>query len=249
MVFLEVLHVLLLELLVLLVDLVLLLDHFDDVGDLGLVEDLVHGGVAEVAEDEGEGVEQDDVDVVVAQHFRLGQRLLQLLLDEDVDLVQVLQERRVQVLLYVHDVLEQRLQEAVQTDHTSEYPADPEVLAGNVEEIGIEVLHLEDGVDLVEGDLDDLLVCQFLLHVEEVIHELTDVPDCIGEDGDPFANGDVLRGLADGSVDEEFCRFEDVLVVLGLVEEGEGLVVELDVPVYISAHPYYYYRCLREGSQ
>ncbi len=92
---LEVLHFLLLEFLVLLVDLVLFLDHFDDVCDFSLIKDLVHGGVSEVAEDEGEGVEQDDVDVVVAQYLSLRKRFLEFLLDKDVDLVQVLQKGRV----------------------------------------------------------------------------------------------------------------------------------------------------------
>jgi hypothetical protein len=91
-------------------------------------------------------------------------------------------------------------------------------------------------VYLVEGHFDDFLVGQLLLDVEEVVHELTDVPDCIGQHAHPLAHYDVLRGLADSRVHEELSCLEDVLVVLGLVEEGEGLVIELDVPVYLGAH-------------
>lgn len=92
-------------------------------------------------------------------------------------------------------------------------------------------------MNLVEGHLDDFLIGQLFLHVEEVVHELADVPDCIGQHAHPLTHHDVLRGLADCRIHEELRSLEDVLVVFGLVEEGEGLVVELDVPVYLRAHP------------
>lgn len=57
-------------------------------------------------------------------------------------------------------------------------------------------------MDLVEGHFDDFLVGQLLLHVEEVVHELADVPDCVGQHTHPLAHDDVLGGLADGRVDE-----------------------------------------------
>lgn len=100
---------------------------------------------------------------------------------------------------------------------------------------------------LVEGDLDDFLIGQFLLHIEEVVHELADVPHRIGQYTHPLTHYDVLRGLADGCIDEKLCSLEDVFVVFGLVEEGEGFIVELDVPVYLSAHTIIFKQFWREG--
>lgn len=86
MVFLELLHILLLEFLVLLVNLILLLDHLDDMAHLGLVQDLVHSRVPEITQDQGERIQQNDVYVMIAQDLCFGEGLFKLLLDEDVDL-------------------------------------------------------------------------------------------------------------------------------------------------------------------
>jgi hypothetical protein len=117
----------------------------------------VHGGIAEVAQHEGEGIEEDDVDVVVSQFFGGRQGLLQFLLDEDVDFVEVLQEGFIQILLDGFDVVEEGFEEAVESDDAGVDAVDSEVLAGHVEEAGVEVLDFEYSVDLEEGYLDYFL--------------------------------------------------------------------------------------------
>ena len=71
MVVLELLKLLLLELLELLVDLILLLNHLDDVVDLGLIQDLMHGCISEVPQQQRQSIQQYDVYVVIAQDFCL----------------------------------------------------------------------------------------------------------------------------------------------------------------------------------
>jgi hypothetical protein len=139
----------------------------------------VHGIVSEISQQEREGVQQNDVDVMVSEDLCFREGFFQFLLDEYVNLVQILQEGAVQVLLDVFDVLEQCFDEAVEADHACEYSADSEVLAGDIKKVRIKILYFEDGMNLVECNLDDFLIRKLLLDVKEVIHQLADIPDCV----------------------------------------------------------------------
>lgn len=54
-------------------------------------------------------------------------------------------------------MVEEGLQEAVESDDAGEDSVYPEILTGHVEETGVEILNFEHPVDLKEGDFDDLL--------------------------------------------------------------------------------------------
>ena len=99
-------------------------------------------------------------------------------------------------------MLKKALQESVESNHACEYSADSEIFTGDVKKIRIQVLHFENSMNLVEGHFDDLLICQFFLNVEKIVHKLTDIPNCIREDGDPLLDIDVFRGLADVCINE-----------------------------------------------
>ena len=73
----------------------------------------------------------------------------------------------------------QSFKEPIEPNHWGEYAIYSEILAADVKERRIEVLYFENLMDHEERSFDDLGCCQLLLNVEEVIHELTDISDCI----------------------------------------------------------------------
>lgn len=131
-------------------------------------------------------------------------------------------------------MLKQSLEEPVHTDHTCQNPTDPKVLTSHIEEVRIQIFYLKHSVNLIKSDLNDILIGQFLLNIEEVMHELADVPHCIGQCRHPFFDFNVIRGLDYRSVDVVLGCLEDVFLVFGFVDYAEGFVVELDVPVTLA---------------
>ena len=80
----------------------------------------------------------------------------------------------------------QGLEEAVHPDHASEDAVDSEILARNVEKGRIQILYLDHIVNHVESGLKQLLVGQLLLDVEEVIEQLGDISNCVGQSDYPI---------------------------------------------------------------
>ena len=130
----------------------------------------------------------------------------------------------------------QGLEEAVHPDHASEDAVDSEILARNVEKGRIQILYLDHIVNHVESGLKQLLVGQLLLDVEEVIEQLGDISNCVGQSDYPIWDILVAGGQTCFWVAEESGCFEDVAFVFGVVEDGEGFVVVFDVPVQLDAH-------------
>ena len=79
----------------------------------------------------------------------------------------------------------QGLEEAIHSDHASENAVDSKILARNVEKGRIQILYLDHIVNHVESGLKQLLVGQLLLDVEEVIEQLGDVSNCVGQSDYP----------------------------------------------------------------
>lgn len=63
----EVLVLLLFVFLEFLINFVLFLDEFDDFADSGSIKYAMHGGISKISQNKRNGIEQDDIDVIVTQ--------------------------------------------------------------------------------------------------------------------------------------------------------------------------------------
>lgn len=173
---------------------------------------------------------------MVAQLLRFPQGFLQLLLDKDINLIQIFQEGFIQIFLNILYVVEQSLQEPIESYGASQDATDAEVLTRRIEIAGVKVFHFEHRMDLEKSYLHNLLVGQLLLNIKEVVQQLADVSHCVRQRENPLCDLTALASFAGLNTHEQLRSFEDVLVVFGLVKDREGFIVVFDVPVGLSIH-------------
>ena len=76
-------------------------------------------------------------------------------------------------------------------------------------------------------------VDQFRFNIEEVIHKLTDISDCISKGYDPITYLDMLGVFDFLGIGEKGRYFEDKSFVFWVVEDCESLVIVLYVPIQL----------------
>lgn len=89
-------------------------------------------------------------------------------------------------------MFEEGLEKSIDPDYARQNATNSKVLTGNIKEVRIQILNFQNCVYLLECYLNYVLVCKFFLNIEEVVQELTNISDCIGQGCDPIRYLDVL---------------------------------------------------------
>ena len=105
----KILILLLFVLLEFLINFVLFLDEFDYFANSRSIQYSMHGGISKISQNERNGIEQDDVDVIVAQFLCFDESLLYFLQNKQIDFIKILDEGLVEVLLNIFNVWEKSL--------------------------------------------------------------------------------------------------------------------------------------------
>ena len=105
----KILILLLFVLLEFLINFVLFLDEFDYFANSRSIQYSMHGGISKISQNERNGIEQDDVDVIVAQFLCFDESLLYFLQNKQIDFIKILDEGLVEVLLNIFNVWKKSL--------------------------------------------------------------------------------------------------------------------------------------------